>query len=331
MVEVDWVREHADWIMQAVMPDGAIAKHVDHEIVRPYEAHFAAWGLVRATAVTEDQSYIKAAWNWLDWYYRHMDEVGFVTDYDLKDGQLVSTQDMDSTDSYAAMFLVAYNAARKVSNDTDRTNYLRPAVAKAVNAIEATMDSDGLTWAKPGWPIKYLMDMSEVYLGLEHGIELAEYFEDKELFDRISRNLAVVARGIENLWDENTQTYYWAVHMDGTRTGCDWQVLYPDALEQVWPVAFGVICADRAAHLLVKFEDAHPNWDRPDAQYVENGVTKTYGYWPAVAWAFQKVGYVDRAMKAAARIREGALKADRKWPYNVIIAGEQIILESGGF
>jgi len=33
------------------------------------------------------------------------------------------------------------------------------------------MDADGLTWAKPSWHVKYLMDQAEVYAGLVAAID----------------------------------------------------------------------------------------------------------------------------------------------------------------
>ena len=45
-------------------------------------------------------------------------------------------------------------------------------IARALGAIEATQDADGLTWAKPGYPVKYLVDQSETYAGLVAAGEL---------------------------------------------------------------------------------------------------------------------------------------------------------------
>ncbi|MBV8981404.1 MAG: hypothetical protein JO086_10930, partial [Acidimicrobiia bacterium] len=105
------VAADADWIMSARLTDGAIANYVDRQAVWPYLSNFAAMGLAKATTVTGNSSYVTAAWSWLSWYQAHMGTQGFVTDYTMQNGVLMSTGDMDSTDSYAGTFLLAVREA----------------------------------------------------------------------------------------------------------------------------------------------------------------------------------------------------------------------------
>src|SRR5207247_2794352 len=95
------VAAEADWIMSARLPDGAIANYVDRQAVWPYLSNFAAMGLAKAGVVTKNTTYAAAAWSWLAWYQAHEDPQGFVTDYSVTNGVASSTNDMDSTDSYA--------------------------------------------------------------------------------------------------------------------------------------------------------------------------------------------------------------------------------------
>src|SRR5207247_4457519 len=87
------VAAEADWIMSARLPDGAIANYVDRQAVWPYLSNFAAMGLAKASGVTKNMSYVAAAWTWLSWYQAHEDTQGFVTDYKVSNGTLVSTND----------------------------------------------------------------------------------------------------------------------------------------------------------------------------------------------------------------------------------------------
>ena len=58
-------------------------------------------------------------------------------------------------------------ASRATSAARARLTALANGLDGALRAIEATTDTDGLTWAKPAWHVKYLMDQSEVYAGLQ--------------------------------------------------------------------------------------------------------------------------------------------------------------------
>jgi hypothetical protein len=175
----------ARWILRAQLPDGAIATHLDRAVVWPDLANFAAIGLAESTRRTGERRYLEGAWRWLAWYQAHQDADGFVTDYRRSGGAMVSTGDMDSTDAFAGTFLLAARAALKASGDKARLATLRRGVGLAVHAIEATQDHDGLTWAKPAWRVKYLMDQAETYAGLRAAAgELAHAQGDQALADR---------------------------------------------------------------------------------------------------------------------------------------------------
>ena len=137
-VQIAAARAEADWVLSAQLPDGAIAHYTDRIVVWPYLAGFGAMGLARAHEVTGDRKYVDAAWRWLSWYQAHEDANGFVTDYVVENGVLRSTGDMDSTDSYTGMFLLAARRTWKVTGDRTRLAGLRAGIGGAVRAIEAT-------------------------------------------------------------------------------------------------------------------------------------------------------------------------------------------------
>ena len=113
-------RSEADWILSAQLPSGAIATHADQTFVSPYLAAYAAVGLSDATTMTRDPRYAEAAWRSLEWYGSVMDANGYVTDYQISNGNLVSTGSADSTDVYAGMFLVALDAAYRAAPNMSR-------------------------------------------------------------------------------------------------------------------------------------------------------------------------------------------------------------------
>ena len=323
------VAEDANWILAAQTPDGAIAHHVDRVAIWPYLSNFAAMGLTRARVVTGNRAYSDAVWRWLEWYQQHQDANGFVTDYRIVNGVPVSTGDMDSTDSYAGTFLLAARYNWKATRSTSNLRRLKPGIAGAVRAIEATQDADGLTWAKPAWRVKYLMDQVEAYTGLRAAVEIANAIGDGATATRAASAASRMRAGMNSLWNPATNSYDWAVHDSGVRTPTNWAVFYPDALQQVWAVAFGITDASRGAALMSQFGTAFPNWDSPTALVPYDTGLKAVDYRAIAGWAQLRVGQAARASTAAANIRGAALANGRGWPFTPGDAGQLIMLATG--
>jgi hypothetical protein len=311
------IRANADWIMQSQLPDGAIAWYTDQKHIAPYESGYAALGLARAAQITGNSAYLAAAWRFLSWYQAHEDANGYVTDYDVTNGVETSTGDMDSTDAYAGMFLVAAQATWQVSHDHAQLAGLASGVAGAVKAIESTQTSDGLTWAKPNWQVKYAMDQAETYAGLRAAAQLEETLGNHSLSVRATSDADRLQQGFAQLWDPATGAYDWAMHADGARATTNWANLYPDAMEQAWPVAFGLVTGSHAQQVVQHLASSHPEWDSQ--------------YWSVAGWAFQAVGLDSTAQTAAASIEAVAKQSNRAWPFTTADAGQLILLESGGF
>lgn len=323
----------AEWILQSTFADGAIGHYSDRVMVRPYLSHFAAIGLVHAYTATGDARYADGAWRWLSWYQARMDATGYVTDYDLVNGVLTSTGDMDSTDSYAAMFVVAAYNAHVATGSTAKTTALRTGISKAVSAIESTMQADGLTWAKPAWRVKYLMDQAETYAGLRSAAWLAKnVLGDSDLATRADADADRLKAGVATLWNEAAGGYDWAKHENGARQATNWANLYSDALQQVWAVAFGLVDdTSRANALLDRFNASHPRWDRPAETDQFDGVPHMVEYWPVAAWAFSRQGNQLRADQALTNIRNAAITANRAWPFHTMANGQILFLEAKAF
>lgn len=324
-LSLDGIRAEADWILTAQLPDGAIANYVDRLAVWPYLSNFAAMGLVRATEVTRDPRYLDAAWRWLSWYQAHQDPTGFVTDYKVVEGVPISTGDMDSTDAYAGTFLLAVRSAYRASGDRARLGALRAGIDGAVRAIEATQTADGLTWAKPSWKVKYLMDLGESYAGLLAGAQLARALGEPALAQRADDDARRMKAGVDSLWNSRTSTYDWAVFENGARTPNNWSYLYSDALQQAWAVAFGLTTSTRGSALMKTFAARQPNWSKPTATATfSGGAPASVGYWPVAGLGFSLVGS-KLAAGAVDAIASGARTTGRAWPYTTGNAGQLIM------
>jgi hypothetical protein len=325
---VDDIRSDANWILSAQLSDGAIANYVDRQAVWPYLANFAAMGLARATQVTKDKRYIDAAWRWTSWYQGHMDAQGFVTDYVVKSGKLLTTGFMDSTDAYAGTFLLAVRYAYRVDPSLTRLKGLKKGIDAAVRAIEATQTKDGLTWAKPAWKVKYLMDQAEAYAGLLAAAELARILKDSALANRASGDAKRMLVGVGGLWNQNTLSYDWAVHEDGSRLATEWSFLYSDALQQPWAVAFGLVDPVRSRNLMSRFATSQPKWASPgEIALFTGGSQERVGYWPIAGLGLYRLGS-SSAASAVSSIRSAALSAGRAWPFTTGNAGQLILFEA---
>lgn len=164
------VRDAAHAILLRQDSDGAIfngpTSLPDNRVV-PYFGNLAARSLCMAAVTLGDASYSVAARRWLDWYAAHMNTNGTVNDYTSASGVLTTTGDFDSTDSYGATFVDAVYHCN-IAMPGLETELAGP-VASALSAVELTYQSDGLTFAKPSYRIKYAMDNVEVRRGFSSG------------------------------------------------------------------------------------------------------------------------------------------------------------------
>jgi hypothetical protein len=324
------VAADAAWIQQGQLSDGAIAWYVDRQHISPYLGNYAAIGLAEAHKVTGAAAYLTAATAWLRWYAAHEDASGFVTDHDVSAaGVESSTGDMDSTDAYAGTFLLATRAVFRAGASKATIRSLSAGIVGAVAAIEATQDADGLTWAKPTWHVKYLMDATETYAGLRAAADVAVVLGNPALNVRATKDADALSAGIAGLWNPTVSAYDWARHDGGAQTVTNWANLYSDSMEQAWAATFGLADPARASALLSTVTAAHPQWGQPQATDVSNGTPAPVGYWPVVGWGLLRAGQTGQALTAAASIRTAALGTSRAWPFTTGNAGQLIVLESG--
>lgn len=228
-------------ILQRQRKDGAIlmapATQVPNSLI-PYFANLAAIGLATAYRHTRNDLHLRAVAQWLRWYAAHLNPDGTMDDYRLQDGKLEPTGDRDSTDSYAATFIEALHRAVQASGDRSFCAALYPAVTRAVGAIRLTLQEDGLTWAKPTYRVKYLMDNVEVYRGWQSATWLAQTMGRKSDADSFKKSAESTLRAIENsLFLEGKGHYAWAMHENGvleTRL----ERWYPDVMAQLMGIAW---------------------------------------------------------------------------------------------
>jgi len=229
----------ADRILQCCdEPTGAIFLQPPAEArpggLVPYFAHFGAYGLLRAYEVTAEPQYLRAADRWIAWYAAHQRPDGTVTDYDLQDdGTLIPTGDMDSTDSYAAMYLWVVAERRRVAPLPE--GWLREhelSCYGALSAILLTMQDDGLTIAKPDYPIEYAMDNTEVIVGLRSAGLIFDALGNPGVAGHVRRLADRAETELRTFYDAEHGHFAWYRDLAGER-GFALEKWYPDVMAQV--------------------------------------------------------------------------------------------------
>ena len=265
-------------------------------------------------------------WNWLAWYQAHEDGNGYVHDYQRVGAVLVSDGEMDSTDAYAGTFLSATEAMYDATGDQARLSTLSGGIAGAIRAIESTQDVDGLTWATPSWHVKYLMDQAETYAGLMSASRIAIALDDVPLSLRATLDAQRMRGGVSTLWNSRDDSFDWAVDAQGVRTSTNWSLLYPDAMQQMWAVAYGLADPTQARSMIDTLTRTEPRWNDPTATAQFAVGWARVGYWPAATWAIAREG--GDVMSSLDSIRYAATTANRSWPFTTGVAGQLMVAEA---
>ncbi|MEG1875470.1 MAG: hypothetical protein RR185_07855, partial [Angelakisella sp.] len=214
--------------------------------------------------------------SYLDWYFANMNTAetdvsgvdGTMYDYDLafsEDRKSVTQQVVvnqetgekhyDSTDAYAAITIkIAFDYAQ-ATGDTQYILDNMASIDRLANAIYGTMN-DGLCFATPKYPIKYVMDNFEVWRGLSSLSKLYQEIylptlkqgseEDsnaKERYNKYTQSANLVLQRIEEtLWDEQNGYYLPGLNdRNSPYMKFEWQINYPCAMAQVESIAMGVV------------------------------------------------------------------------------------------
>ncbi len=321
-----------EWIASLQLENGAIpmTKAENGELrMNPYFADFAALALL-----DNAEKYADNVVKYMDWHFEHLNTAkedfngldGTIYDYviTMKDGRIesevISTPDnadsYDTTDSYAATFLtVIYKYFRK-TGDSDYLVSHAQDIERITSVIFSNLQ-DGLTYAKPNHRVKYLMDNCEVYEG---AIAAAKIFEEialngrneyTSLRDDCNELISTVKENINNkLWNF-VGGYYRpgiAAYVSVPTKIFSWDLYYPQATSQLFPIICGVIEPDtkRAQQLYGKFCDSY-EWERFD--YPDDF------YWGANVYAAAVMNDLDRVVTYMTEYSK--LIDEHKWPlYN---------------
>ncbi len=285
-----------DYIRAAQLPSGAFRRRPNDRVIVPYWGNYATIGLGMIAGRSQEAATM--GWRWLQWYADHQSlKTGYVSDHLVVASREDALASFDSTDAYAATFLMAVESMYDGTLCSACVERLGSALPRAVDAIASTMDVDGLTWARPEGHVKYLMDQAEVGAGLRSALRLALAFGDNIFAATIDGLIARQNVGLANMVGSGGATV-WAIaetsevarryELPSARATVDDNLLYPDSLADVFVAAL--------------IPDLSGGSIRPGGQIAEQYVRRwprwkedpdTWGFPVLVTWAF--IQGADRA------------------------------------
>jgi len=304
----DLLRSEMEWLASTQRPDGAIAFDQRGRKVIPYFSNLAALPLL-----DQDPA---AAKRYMEWYVQRLNKpdrfglYGTVYDRFYDGGVERTTEDYDSADSYAATFLTLVKEYTQKTGDLEWVRSNASDVNMVAGAIIALQDSDGLVWAKSNYKMKYLMDNSENFRGLEDWAQVLEMLGRSTDAEYVHARAAMVRQGIEDvLWDNRLGRYMWAAGQNYRRVPRS-NVWYPDNVAQVYPIVFGLVPPDspRARTLYAEVARRFPQWE----QYVKDDPFP----WTIMAYAAAMVGDAGRASVFIDTTQRKFIAAGRPEPWH---------------
>lgn len=320
------IESESNWIASLQEPSGAIVmtrdqtftyQGVESNKVEPYFANLAVIGMLENAT----ESNLKVSEKWVQWYFDHLN----APDYNGLNGtvyvyyvdvatkkQYTSSQYYDSTDSYAGTFLTVLEKYMHAGGDKKVLTANEAKIKQIANAMLATMDSNGLTLAKPDYAIKYLMDNTEVYEGLNSAVWLAKnVLKDEALAKSYESKQTTNFNGIETLWDSAANNYRAYEGAGAT----NWNIFYPDATAQMFPIWNGVLNpkSQRAIDLYAGLNYYHPGWP-----YL---IKSDEFPWSILAYSAALMGDKDRVDTFLQKVKSDYIDQNHKWVWYNMEAG----------
>jgi len=162
--------------------------------IAPYFVNHSMLALLAASNSKMSAADVTRVGKWLEWSVVHQHVGGFWHDFTGTIAAYKSNDKVDAHDSSAALFLMV--AERYQRRGGKISGYVSAAAKSALKCIQHVTDTDGLTWAKPNYKVKFLMDNVEVYGGLIAGRKLFIATGDAAEAKAADKQAAAVGKGL---------------------------------------------------------------------------------------------------------------------------------------
>lgn len=319
------IDNEAAWIAEIQFDNGAIPMHRDSKNpakIVPYFSNIASIGLL------ENPKYLSNVKRYMDWYFTHINKrdynnlSGTIYDYQIKpNGEELSLNSYDSTDSYAATFISLLKKYYMMTNDKKYLLENKEQFELIGKAMVSPINPDGLTWAKPDYKVKYLMDNTEVLMGIKDAKWLyTNVYNDEaknKFFTKCENDITSSIQ--KKLWNNKQNMYKSYINEFGLCLGLSWSKFYPDATAQLYPIWTGLLKPDdqRSKRLYDEFNIHHSGWTSLN--------TSDKFPWSVVAYCAAIMGDKDRVNTFLVSVKEKYIDEGHAWPWNAMDSGMAIM------
>jgi hypothetical protein len=269
--------------------------------IEPYFNHIGAMGILRS----DNSSKCQVVKDWLTWWFNHLDAQGRTFNYYYKaDGTGETTcppgatgvycNEIDAVDSDVALLWGLAYQYYQVSGDLAFfTSTIKTKLELSASyLINNLLQSDGLTWAKPSYQIKYTMDNAEVYWGLSK-LSLIEknIYNDITKSNLYSSKAAIVQTAVQTSLFHSATGLYDNYLGSGNIIPTNWYS--PNGITSaVWPQLFEVDSYSSARSAFQRATlnnnfDGSPNTDWTTSAFV--GSVDSYT-WASIGYIFSMAG-----------------------------------------
>lgn len=236
---------HLNAILSRITPSGGIKSYQTENAnkINPYFQNLAVCGIASEISFgnyPNKQALAEAGWRALDWYKNNQDQkTGINYDFAIEGNKETSTNYSDSLDSYVGTYFVALQCMYKATGDLARLKTYEQSMILAYKSLELVYDPiDKLYIARPGWQVKYMMDLVELERGLQEATSVFNLIGNLEYSSKTTNSYKELSEAVQKrFWNEKNQDYYWAIAglppQEVIYTS-DWSVCYADSKANVW-------------------------------------------------------------------------------------------------
>ncbi len=203
--------------------------------IAPYFANHVALAMLVAHDREPNTEDVERVRKWIEWLVARQEPGGFWMDCTGTRARYQSNGFVDAHDSSAALFLLLVERYQRAGGTI--TTSMRSAAQASLKCILNVSDTDGLTWAKPDYKVKYLMDNIEVYAGLKAGEIFFTRLNEADAA-ACATQAAKMAQRLPAYYEANdARLFAWVLHPSGSYES-SLKDLYPHGLAQLFGVAF---------------------------------------------------------------------------------------------